>query len=138
MHANDPAAQIPLTPLWYNILLAMADEPRHGYGVIKEIERRTDGAMSPATGTVYLALQRLEEDGLITESADAASSEAVPADNRRRRWYELTPFGRDVLVAETRRLYAQVGVALAKGFGLVALLNLLAPVFVSMGINDKI
>ena len=115
MNAKDPDAQLPMTALWYNILLAMADAPRHGYGVIKEIERRTEGTMSPATGTVYLALQRLEEDGLIVESTAAASAEGVPADNRRRRWYELTRFGREVLVAETRRLYAQVGVAVAKG-----------------------
>ena len=115
MNAKDPDAQLPMTALWYNILLAMADAPRHGYGVIKEIERRTDGTMSPATGTVYLALQRLEEDGLIVESTAAASAEGVPVDHRRRRWYELTRFGREVLVAETRRLYAQVGVAVAKG-----------------------
>ena len=115
MTAKDPEAQLPMTALWYNILLAMADAPRHGYGVIKEIEHRTDGTMSPATGTVYLALQRLEEDGLIVESTKAVAAERAPADNRRRRWYELTRFGREVMVAETRRLYAQVGVALAKG-----------------------
>ena len=109
---RDPEALLPLTTLWYSILLAMADAPRHGYGIIKEIELSTGGTMSPATGTVYLALQRLEEDALIGESQGAA--EAPPADRRRRRWYELTPFGRKVLVAETRRLHAQVGVALEK------------------------
>ena len=113
MMVRDPEALLPLTTLWYSILLAMADAPRHGYGIIKEIELRTGGTMSPATGTVYLALQRLEEEALIGESQGAA--EAPPADRRRRRWYELTPFGRKVLVAETRRLHAQVGVALEKG-----------------------
>ncbi len=111
--AKDPEVLLPLTTLWYSILLAMADAPRHGYGIIKEIELRTGGTMSPATGTVYLALRRLEEDGLIGESQEAVGE--PPADRRRRRWYELTPFGRDVLVAETRRLHAQVVVALEKG-----------------------
>ncbi len=63
-HAGD---MLPLTALWYGILLALADEPRHGYGTIKEIEARTGGEMSPGTGTVYLALHRLEEDGLVVE-----------------------------------------------------------------------
>ena len=103
----------PLTPLWFNILLALADEHRHGYGIIKEIELRSDGRMRPGTGTVYLALQRLEEEGLIAE-ANRAPKE-VPKDKRRRRWYELTPEGKEVLAAETRRLHAEVAVALEKG-----------------------
>ncbi len=113
---RDPAALLPLTALWYNILLALADEPRHGYGTIKEIELRTNGAMSPATGTVYLALQRLQEDGLVTESKRATvAARRTHPDHRRRRWCEITRFGREVLAAETRRIYAQLDVALEKG-----------------------
>jgi DNA-binding PadR family transcriptional regulator len=113
---KDAEAQLPLTTLWYNILLALADEARHGYGIIKEIELRTDGRMSPGTGTVYLALQRLEEDGLIAESKETAeATERVHRDKRRRRWYELTPQGRAVLAAETRRLLAEVSLAVVKG-----------------------
>jgi DNA-binding PadR family transcriptional regulator len=113
---KDAEAQLPLTTLWYNILLALADEARHGYGIIKEIELRTDGRMSPGTGTVYLALQRLEEDGLIAESKETAeATERVHRDKRRRRWYELTPQGRAVLAAETRRLLAEVSLAVEKG-----------------------
>ena len=108
---KDLEALLPLTTLWYNILLALADEARHGYGIIKEIELRTDGRMSPGTGTVYLALQRLDEDGLIAESKEQRAHH----DNRRRRWYELTPDGREVLAAETRRLLAEVSVAVEKG-----------------------
>lgn len=116
MPAKDPEAFLPLTALWYNILLAVADEARHGYGIIKEIEARTEGAMRPATGTVYLALQRLEGDGLLVESkqADRVAQRAHP-DKRRRRWYVLTRLGREVVAAETRRIHLQVGVALEKG-----------------------
>ena len=106
----------PLTPLWFNILLALADEHRHGYGIIKEIELRSDGRMRPGTGTVYLALQRLAEEGLIAEANGAPKAAGeVPKDKRRRRWYELTPEGKEVLAAETRRLHAEVAVALEKG-----------------------
>lgn len=100
---------LPLTPLWYNILLAITDEPRHGYAIIKEIESRTRGDLVPATGTVYLALQRLLEEGLIGEVP------AEPDKDRRRRRYGLTPLGRDVVAAEARRLAEQVRMAVDKG-----------------------
>ena len=110
MPADRPESHLPLTPLWFNILLALADESRHGYAILKEIERRTEGQMRPATGTVYLALQRLEEDRLIAE----ATGKKTPTDKRRRRWYRLTPFGRLVMKAEAERLALQVRVALSK------------------------
>ena len=56
---RDVEAHLPLTPLSFQILLALVDEERHGYGIMKEIERRTKGRMSPATGPLYLAAQRL-------------------------------------------------------------------------------
>ena len=116
MSDKDSKARHPLTALWYNILLALADEVRHGYGIIKEIEVRSGGRMRPGTGTVYLALQRLEEDGLITESTQAArAAERARQDNRRRRWYDLTGKGRAVLAAETLRLSVEVAVAVEKG-----------------------
>lgn len=108
---QQPEMLLPLTPLWFNILMALTDETRHGYAIIKEIEHRTDGHMRPATGTVYLALQRLEEDGLIAETGGQKSG---ATDNRRRRWYRLTPFGRGVMRAEAARLAGQVAIALDK------------------------
>jgi DNA-binding PadR family transcriptional regulator len=96
---------LPLTPLSYQILVALADGPRHGYGIIKEIE---DGARQPlksSTGTLYLAIERLAQEALIEEE---------PRPDRRRRFYRLTALGRDVATAETRRLATLLGVARGK------------------------
>ncbi len=104
-------AQLPLTPLSFQILLALVDEERHGYGIMKEIERRTRGRMSPATGPLYLAAQRLLETGLIAESAKRPAPEL---DDRRRKYYQLTAFGRRVAAAEAERMAYLVGVAFDK------------------------
>lgn len=108
---HDAEGFIPLTALSFNILLALADAPRHGYAIIKEIEHRTEGGMSPGTGTVYLALQRFQDDGLIVETTDAGSQ---GRGRRKRRVYELTPLGRRVTALEAERIAMQLGVALEK------------------------
>ncbi len=87
---RDVEAQLPLTPLSFQILLALVDEERHGYGIMKEIERRT---------------------GLIAESAKRPAPEL---DDRRRKYYQLTAFGRRVAAAEAERMAYLVGVALDK------------------------
>jgi DNA-binding PadR family transcriptional regulator len=92
----------PLTPLSFQILVALADRPRHGYGIVKEIEEASGEALSSSTGTLYLALQRLEEDGLVEEERSA---------DPRRRFYRLTPEGRDLAAAEARRLVSLLGSA---------------------------
>lgn len=111
MTQKAPADFLPLTPLWFNILLAAADGPTHGYAVIKEIEDRSGGAVSPGTGTVYVALQRLVQEGLIAETAKGRQEYD---DRRSRRHYELTVLGREVCAAEATRLARQVETALAK------------------------
>jgi DNA-binding PadR family transcriptional regulator len=108
---GEPDAFLPLTPLSYHILLAVADQPRHGYGIIKEIEAGTGGATSPSTGALYLALQRMEGEGLVAE-APAPAGET--ADDPRRKYYRLTPMGRRVAVAESRRLAELVALAAEK------------------------
>lgn len=102
-----PAADRP-TPLTYQILLALADAPRHGYGVIKEIELRDGEGSAPSTGALYLALQRMEGDELIAET------EGPPDEDARRRYYRLTPHGRSVAEAESKRLVALVAAARSK------------------------
>jgi DNA-binding PadR family transcriptional regulator len=99
---------LPLTPLSFEILLALADEPRHGYGIIKEIEARTGKPLKSSTGTLYLAIRRLEEGRLISES-DAGDDA-----HSRRRTYRLTDLGENVLVAEAERLVNLLGVARQK------------------------
>ncbi len=93
--------QLPLTPLSFHILLALAKDELHGYGILKEIERRTSGQMKTASGALYLAAVRLVEHGLIEES-DNRPDPAL--DDRRRRYYRLTTFGRAVASAEANRL----------------------------------
>ena len=96
-----------LTPLSAAILFALADGASHGYAIIKEIESLTDGEMRPNTGSLYLALHRLLEDGMIVESA-------VKGEDARRRYYKLSDIGRDAARAEARRLAQLVRVATAK------------------------
>lgn len=100
----------PLTPLSYHILLALADAERHGYGILKEIEHRSGGAAGPSTGALYLALQRLEEDGAIALS----TSRPGPDDDQRRKYYRLTGPGRELARAESRRLEDLVEAARSK------------------------
>lgn len=101
-----------LTPLTYQILLALADEDRHGYGIIKEIEERLGEGSAPSTGALYLALQRMEGEGLIGEAAGRPRR----GDDARRRYYRITPFGAEVARAEAARLEELVKLARRSGF----------------------
>ena len=111
MTERDVAALLPLTPLSFQILLALADGERHGYGIMKEIDRRTKGRMTPATGPLYLAAQRLMDTGLIAESEKRPAPEL---DDQRRKYYKLTEFGRRVAAAEVERMAHLLDVALEK------------------------
>lgn len=93
-----------------HILLALSDRPRHGYAIMAEVEARTEGAVHLGTGTLYMALKRLREDGLIREVPDSEPS----ADGRTRRTYELTDRGRLYLREQTVRLRALVDHAVSK------------------------
>jgi len=109
---DDVRAHLPLSAQQFHILLALVDAERHGYGIILEIAEGTRGALRLGTGTLYTALARLLEDGLI---ADARRRPPAGADDERRRYYRLTPLGRAVLNAETARLDALVRHARKKG-----------------------
>lgn len=106
--ATAAAPHNPLTWLSYLILLALADGPTHGYGIIKEVERRTDGRTRVEAGTLYAAIKRLREQGMLRPVGD-------PSGSRRRRDYELTEAGRGTLRLESERLEGLVDVARAKG-----------------------
>jgi DNA-binding PadR family transcriptional regulator len=105
-------AHLPLTPLSIHILLSLVDEERHGYGIMKEIERLTDGLGMSATGPVYLAAQRLLESGMIVESENRPAPEF---DDQRRKYYRLTELGHKVARAEVERMARLVRVAFDKG-----------------------
>jgi DNA-binding PadR family transcriptional regulator len=109
--AADPRSLLPLTPLAFQVLLALADRDRHGYDIIREVETRTDGLIRLRSGTLYTLLQRLLAETLILESAERPD----PAnDDQRRRYYAVTDFGRAVLTAEARRLESAIGEARRK------------------------
>jgi DNA-binding PadR family transcriptional regulator len=101
----DVREYLPLSPQQFHMLLALADGDRHGYGIILEVAERTAGAMRLGTGTLYTALARLVDSGLILESGRRP---AKSRDDARRRYYRLTSLGRAVLEAEVARLEALV------------------------------
>lgn len=98
---------LPLTHVVYHVLLSLANEARHGYGIIKDVETRTDGRLALEAGTLYAAIKRLRDDALIEERA------APPDADSRRRYYGLTNLGASVLREESLRL--QELVELARG-----------------------
>lgn len=99
--APRPADFLPLTNLAFNVLIALGNEDRHGYAIIKEIEERSEGTLTVRSGTLYTALQRLQESGLVEESGDRP---APDRDDKRRRYYRITELGRDVVGLEVERL----------------------------------
>lgn len=99
---------LPLTPVAFEILLALADGEQHGYSIMREVERRSTGAVVLHPGTLYRALARLLESGLIEELAERPAPEH---DDERRRYYQLTEKGIAVARAEAERLASQLSAA---------------------------
>ena len=93
------------------MLLALSDADRHGYGIIQEVDARTDGVIRLRSGTLYTLLQRLLAEALIVESADRPRADL---DDERRRYYRLSDLGRAVLAADLGRLESAVAEARRK------------------------
>jgi DNA-binding PadR family transcriptional regulator len=96
-----PESFLPLTPVAFEILLALAEGERHGYDVMIEVERRSGGRISPNPGTLYRALDRLVQEGLLASAVRTSEGET-------RRVFSLSPLGRAVAAAEAARLSDQV------------------------------
>jgi DNA-binding PadR family transcriptional regulator len=104
----------PLRSIEFEILLTLAEGERHGYAIIQAIEGRADGGLRVETGTLYRALRRLLADGLVKPSARRATSATDDGhDDERRRYYAITPAGRQAAGAEAARLARLVSVARA-------------------------
>jgi len=101
---RDPSPFLPLTPAAFHVLLALADGPKHGYLILKEVEERTEGDVRLSTGTLYGLVKRFLDDELIIETRDDSGDE-------RRRKYRLSAFGREVAAAEAARLEKLVSAA---------------------------
>jgi DNA-binding PadR family transcriptional regulator len=101
----DPADFLPLPNLPYLVMLSIAERPRHGWAIVKRIEELSEPRAAPSSGSLYLAIARLEERGLIEEAPPLEES----VDQRRT--YRLTPLGKRVVRLETARLAELVGLA---------------------------
>lgn len=95
----------------FHILLALADQERHGYHIMQEIEERTEGIVRLGPGTLYGSIKRMLADGLVEETAERPDPEL---DDERRRYYRLTDFGYRVASAEAERLASLVKTARTK------------------------
>jgi DNA-binding PadR family transcriptional regulator len=101
----------PLTPPVFHILVALADEERHGYGIMQDVAQQTNNALQLGPGTLYGCLKRMLAAGLVEESDERPDPEL---DDARRRYYRLTAQGRRAVRAEAERLAAAVTAARAR------------------------
>ncbi len=106
-----PADLLPLTPPVFHILLALADEERHGYGIMQDVARQTNDALQLGPGTLYGCLKRMLAAGLVEESDERPDNEL---DDERRRYYRMTALGRKTVRAEASRLAGAVSAANAR------------------------
>lgn len=100
--------EAPLTPAVLHILLALATEERHGYGIMKQVESESHGKVKMGPGTLYGSLGRMLEAGLIRESEKRVDPEL---DDERRIYYEISALGRTTLAAELQRYREVLAVA---------------------------
>jgi DNA-binding PadR family transcriptional regulator len=112
-NSEEPDAEsfLPLKPNWFHVMISLADKEQHGYGIMQEVLERTKGKIRLWPATLYGTLERLLEEGLITE---ASRRPPADEDDARRRYYRLTTLGRRVLAAESIRLEDLVRVIRAK------------------------
>jgi DNA-binding PadR family transcriptional regulator len=96
-----PDDHLPLPVATFHILVAVADQDRHGYAIMQDVAARTNGALKLSPGTLYGSIRRMLEEGLIVELSERQRPDD---DDERRRYYRITPFGRAVAQAEAARL----------------------------------
>jgi len=105
-------ALVPLPPVTFHILVALANDDRHGYAIIQDVAARTAGELKLSAGTLYRSVQRMLDQGLIVETHERPAPEL---DDERRRYYRITPLGTAVAKAEARRLSELVRMARTRG-----------------------
>jgi DNA-binding PadR family transcriptional regulator len=108
-----PETFLPLPAATFHILMAVAEEDRHGYAIIQDVAARTGGELKLSAGTLYRSIQRMLEQGLILETQERPDPEF---DDERRRYYRITPLGAAVAKAEATRMSKLVRWARAIGF----------------------
>jgi DNA-binding PadR family transcriptional regulator len=105
-----------LTPAMHHILRSLLRGELHGYAIMQEIEKLSDGAMRLGPGTLYTSIRKLLEAGMIEESAQRQPE----GDDERRRYYRISSAGRAAVLAETQRLSQLVRFANRHAFGVLA------------------
>jgi DNA-binding PadR family transcriptional regulator len=108
-----PDSFLPLPSATFHILMAVAEEDRHGYAIIQDVAARTGGELKLSAGTLYRSIQRMLEQGLLSETQERP---APDLDDERRRYYRITPLGAAVAKAEATRMAKLVKWARAIGF----------------------
>ena len=103
---TDPRTFLPLKPVELELLLVLAEQECHGYGLVQAIAQRTDGLVSLEPGNLYRVIKRLLADGLVAESERRPAPDLA---DERRRYYRITALGARVAAMEARRLQALVG-----------------------------
>lgn len=96
-----PESLLPLPTAVFHILVALADDDRHGYSIMQDVSARTDGKVRLSPGTLYTSIHRMLEQGLIEELAESPDPKSQ---DERRRYYRLSAFGRKAAMAEAKRL----------------------------------
>jgi DNA-binding PadR family transcriptional regulator len=112
-HPHAAGKLLPLPAATFHILMALAADDRHGYGIILDVAASTGGTLRLSAGTLYRSIQRMLEQGLIVETRERPAPEQ---DDERRRYYRITAFGREAARAEAQRLTQLVRLARASGF----------------------
>jgi DNA-binding PadR family transcriptional regulator len=107
---SDPRNHLPVNPRDYLVLLSLTAGERHGYGIVKEVEEQSSGVVRMDPSNLYRSLKRLIGQGLVEESEPRSGN----GDSERRRYYAITPLGRDVAVAEANRLRELTQIAQAR------------------------
>lgn len=103
--AADPQDFLPLPSSSFHVLLVLAEDEKHGYAIMREVERISEGAVRMGPGTLYGTIKRLLEMGLVEESGERPDPEL---DDERRRYYRVTGLGERVVTAEVRRLASMI------------------------------
>lgn len=106
--SGERVAPLTLTPVEFHVLLSLAGGERHGYAILQDVSQRTDDQLRLRTGTLYTVIKRMLDGGWI------ADTEGPENEDERRKYYRLTPLGREVVRAEAKRLQALVTLAQEK------------------------
>jgi DNA-binding PadR family transcriptional regulator len=109
----EPESYLPLTPAVLDIMVALGNEELHGYAIMQEVRRRTQGGRRLAPGTLYRSLKQMDERGWVVEAEERPEPNL---DDERRRYYRLTDLGRKVALAELERLEGLVRAGRSRGF----------------------